>query len=337
MYSAVETALRAALRRDGRRERAGDRRAVVGVQPHGRREPRRVATRRRCRPSSSSTRRRRTRCSRRRTPSCTARSGTSTRPRRFVLCSTAAADRAGVPQDRRVYPLACGRVEPHARGVEARGAAPGAGGAHRRRAHRRPHRDRRRPRATWSTSTAASPSRCASRPSELGLPVDDPDGRPLSVGGGMTFGGGPLNNATFQALARMVPMLRDAPGSTGLLTFISGIITKHGISVWSTTPPDRGFAFADTSADGRSRARPHSRSWATTAAARPSTATPSRTRVASRATRRSSRPRPTRTRGRRPQRRRRARRRHDRRRVVRPRRHRRRRPVPAGAGERARA
>jgi acetyl-CoA C-acetyltransferase len=66
----------------------------------------------------------------------------------------------------------------------------------------------------------------------------------------MTFGGGPLNNATFQALARMVPMLRDAPGSTGLLTFISGIITKHGISVWSTTPPERdGFAFADTSAE----------------------------------------------------------------------------------------
>jgi acetyl-CoA C-acetyltransferase len=47
----------------------------------------------------------------------------------------------------------------------------------------------------------------------------------------------------------MVPMLRDAPGSTGLLTFISGIITKHGISVWSTTPPEHdGFAHADTSA-----------------------------------------------------------------------------------------
>jgi acetyl-CoA C-acetyltransferase len=83
---------------------------------------------------------------------------------------------------------------------------------------------------------------------ELGLPIDDPDGRPLSVGGGMTFGGGPLNNATFQALARMVPILREEPGTTGLLTFISGIITKHGISVWSTTPPEHdGFACADTS------------------------------------------------------------------------------------------
>ena len=83
---------------------------------------------------------------------------------------------------------------------------------------------------------------------ELGLPLDDPDARPLSVGGGMTFGGGPLNNATFQALARMVPMLRGAPDTRGLLTFISGIITKHGVSVWSTTPPEHdGFAHADTS------------------------------------------------------------------------------------------
>jgi acetyl-CoA C-acetyltransferase len=64
----------------------------------------------------------------------------------------------------------------------------------------------------------------------------------------MTFGGGPLNNASFQALARMVPMLREEPGTNGLLTFISGIITKHGISVWSTTPPEHdGFAYADTS------------------------------------------------------------------------------------------
>ena len=65
----------------------------------------------------------------------------------------------------------------------------------------------------------------------------------------MTFGGGPLNNATFQALAHMVPMLRAEPGTTGLLTFISGIITKHGTSLWSTTPPETGFAFADISDD----------------------------------------------------------------------------------------
>ncbi len=64
----------------------------------------------------------------------------------------------------------------------------------------------------------------------------------------MTFAGGPLNNATFQALARMVEQLRAVPGTTGLLTGISGMITKHGMALWSTTPPDEEFRFADVSA-----------------------------------------------------------------------------------------
>ena len=121
---------------------------------------------------------------------------------------------------------------------------------------------------------------------ELGLPLDDPDGRPLSVGGGMTFGGGPLNNATFQALARMVTLLRDAPGTTGLLTFISGIITKHGTSVWSTTPPDAGLRVRRHLGATSRRAPRRSISSTTTTAPRSSTPTPSRTRQASRATRR---------------------------------------------------
>src|SRR5204862_499231 len=70
-----------------------------------------------------------------------------------------------------------------------------------------------------------------------------------AVGGGMTFAGGPFNHATLQALARMVQQLRAAPGTTGLLTCISGMITKHGMALWSTAPPSSGgFQFADVSA-----------------------------------------------------------------------------------------
>ena len=109
----------------------------------------------------------------------------------------------------------------------------------------------------------------------------------------MTFGGGPLNNATFQALARMVPMLRDAPGTTGLLTFISGIITKHGISVWSTTPPEHdGFAYADTSAAVAAGTPALEVVGDHHGVATDRRRTPSRTRAASRATPRSSRPPP---------------------------------------------
>ncbi len=130
----------------------------------------------------------------------------------FVLCSTEAADRAGVPQDRRVYPLAVVESN-HMLAVSRRARAPPRpGGPHRRRAHRRAHRHRRDGERRGRPLQLLPGRRCASRRASSGLPLDDPDGRPLSVGGGMTFGGGPLNNATFQALARMVPMLRDAAG-----------------------------------------------------------------------------------------------------------------------------
>jgi acetyl-CoA C-acetyltransferase len=167
----------------------------------------------------------------------------------FVLCSTEAADRAGVPQEQRVYPLAAAESN-HMLAVSKRAQL-----------HRAPAVRIGADRIAELTGIDVAacdlvdlyscfPVAVRIQARELGLTVDDPDGRPLSVGGGMTFGGGPLNNATFQALARMVPMLRALPGSTGLLTFISGIITKHGESVWSTMPPERDrFAFADTSAD----------------------------------------------------------------------------------------
>ena len=52
---------------------------------------------------------------------------------------------------------------------------------------------------------------------ELGLAVDDP-ARPLTLTGGLTFGGGPGNNYTSHGIARAVGALREAPGSTALVT-----------------------------------------------------------------------------------------------------------------------
>lgn len=76
---------------------------------------------------------------------------------------------------------------------------------------------------------------------ELGISTD----RPLSVTGGMAFGGGPLNNFVLQALARMVEVLRADPGSTGLVTAVSGILTKQGFTLWSSEPGPSPFAYAD--------------------------------------------------------------------------------------------
>ncbi len=78
---------------------------------------------------------------------------------------------------------------------------------------------------------------------ELGI---DP-GRQLTVTGGMTFGGGPLNNYTLQALVSMVETLRTQPTTNGLVTNISGMLTKFGASVWSCEPPLAAFESVDVS------------------------------------------------------------------------------------------
>ena len=72
-----------------------------------------------------------------------------------------------------------------------------------------------------------------------------------SVTGGMTFGGGPLNNFVFQATAKIAQLLRDNPGETGLVTTVSGLLTKQACALWSMQPPIAGWAFADVTDEVR--------------------------------------------------------------------------------------
>jgi acetyl-CoA C-acetyltransferase len=78
----------------------------------------------------------------------------------------------------------------------------------------------------------------------LGLPLE----RPLTVSGGMTFGGGPLNNSVLQAMIPFARHLRERPDATGLVTSVSGMLTKPGGSTWSATPPAEPFFAADVTA-----------------------------------------------------------------------------------------
>lgn len=75
---------------------------------------------------------------------------------------------------------------------------------------------------------------------EIGIPLD----RDLTVTGGMPFAGGPLNNYVLQATARMATLLRERGQGTGLVTSVSGYLTKQGFGVWSMAPGE-GFGFAD--------------------------------------------------------------------------------------------
>ena len=74
--------------------------------------------------------------------------------------------------------------------------------------------------------------------------ADDGD---LTVTGAMTFGGGPLNNFVLQATVKMAQLLRQQPTELGLVTSVSGMLTKQACALWSATPGSSAWAFKDVS------------------------------------------------------------------------------------------
>ena len=80
---------------------------------------------------------------------------------------------------------------------------------------------------------------------ELGI---DPK-RDLTVTGGMSFAGGPYNNYVLQSTARMAQLLRAGQARTGLVSSVSGTLTKQGFGLWSSQPPPGGFHSVDVTED----------------------------------------------------------------------------------------
>ncbi len=72
---------------------------------------------------------------------------------------------------------------------------------------------------------------------ELGLDL----AKPLTVTGGLTFAGGPLNNYVMHSIARMVELLRASPDCKGLVSANGGYITKHAFGLYSAEPPAQPF------------------------------------------------------------------------------------------------
>ena len=82
----------------------------------------------------------------------------------------------------------------------------------------------------------------------LGLPIDDP-ARPLTLTGGLTFGGGPGNNYVSHSIAAMVAALREAPDAPGLVTGLGWYATKHAVGVYGAKPPEAGFRVQNAQAE----------------------------------------------------------------------------------------
>ncbi len=79
--------------------------------------------------------------------------------------------------------------------------------------------------------------------------------RPLTITGGMPFAGGPFNNYVFQACCRAAELLRARGQGSALVSSVSGMLTKQGYGLWSTSPSARGYVHADVSAEVASEAR----------------------------------------------------------------------------------
>jgi acetyl-CoA C-acetyltransferase len=158
-----------------------------------------------------------------------------------ILCSLEAARRAGVPEDRWVFPVAGADAHDHwfvsnredlksspAIRIAGARALTLAGAGIDDVAH--------------VDLYSCFPCVVQIAASELGLPLDDPD-RSLTVTGGLGFAGGPGNNYVTHSIASMTQRLRGDPGTLGLVTGLGWYSTKHAIGVWSTTPPAAGFRY----------------------------------------------------------------------------------------------
>ncbi len=163
----------------------------------------------------------------------------------LILCSLGRARRLGLDQSRFVYPLAV---------VDSEAMLPLS---ERRDLHRSPgferafaaalsHVDRSIEEIDALELYSCFPAAVRIQQRALGL---DPTRR-VTETGGMTFAGGPLNNFVIQAWVEMVERLRRDPGAMGLVTAVSGFLTKQGVSVLGPEP-SRPFLFDQVSEAAR--------------------------------------------------------------------------------------
>ncbi|MCC6197585.1 MAG: acetyl-CoA acetyltransferase [Burkholderiales bacterium] len=162
----------------------------------------------------------------------------------LLFCSAKRADDLGIPLEKRIYPVASTESNDMA-AVTSRGdlaACPGA---------------RIAARAALDAGDLSLsdvelvdlytcfPVAVEAYAAEIGLPLS----RDLTVTGSMAFAGGPYNNYVIQATCRIAELLRQGRGRHGLVSSVSGVLTKQAFGVWSREPARNGFVLRDVSED----------------------------------------------------------------------------------------
>jgi acetyl-CoA C-acetyltransferase len=150
-----------------------------------------------------------------------------------IVASHGAADRLGVPVDRRVYLRGwCYATDPvYVAEHEPLWASPAMAGASKEALRC----------ADVGIDDVAHLDLYSCFASSLNLARDaiglaDGDGRPVTVTGGLPFSGGAGSNYMMHSIATMIDVLRAHPGDTGLVTGVGMHMTKHVFGLYSTTP-----------------------------------------------------------------------------------------------------
>lgn len=160
----------------------------------------------------------------------------------LILCRLDVAERLGVPREKWIFPLAA--AESNAMSVVSSRAPLGESPGFRLTGERvLQHAGVTASQVQFRELYSCFPYAVRVQQHALGLAPDEP----VSITGGMTFAGGPLNNFVLQATVRMAQCLREQPEAMGLITCVSGMLTKQACALWSGRPGASGFASADVS------------------------------------------------------------------------------------------
>lgn len=162
----------------------------------------------------------------------------------IIVMSVGAAEAAGVPRDRCVFPWSGGKLDDVWFLAE------------------RPHFDRsvaivELGRAVFEAAGigiddighidlySCFPSAVQMGAEGLGISLDDPRG--LTLTGGLPYFGGPGNNYVSHSIAMLVQRLRENQDTIGLVTGISWYMTKNALGIYGSSPPPDGWRVPDLS------------------------------------------------------------------------------------------
>ncbi|MBA4756896.1 acetyl-CoA acetyltransferase [Sphingosinicella sp.] len=150
-----------------------------------------------------------------------------------LMMSTEAADRLGVPADRRVY--LHGSADTHEKIlVSERVDYATSPAIHIGAAHALAEADVAPDELSYIDLYSCFPVAVEIAAAMIGLPTEDP--AQLTLTGGLPYFGGPGNAYSLHAIAEVVQHCRDDAGAWGFVFANGGFLTKHSFGVYSTRP-----------------------------------------------------------------------------------------------------